>query len=281
MSGRFSESTEYSPKITRATVKMRSPLLNSMPASVVTSPRSRMTITPANESTIPQACANVRRTPSRTSDHTATNRGPADCSNSVLSAWVCSSAQYCRVLNAPMPVIERTIMTPRRARIAPQSRIRCFQASGRMIRNASDQRRNDKVTGGICPAARRPTTALPAQHRAVIVSNTYGWLTSQWAWPAAAPEVRSEADTGLSIRLKQAVAPLDKQSSWHDPAHSQTRIFTGYQCRKMHRDHAMDLNRAGAAATSKPPGQERHPGSRASELLRIKPPWWFRARARW
>ena len=98
---------------------------------------------------MPPACASVSRTPSRISDHTATNSGPADCSSSVFSAWVCSSAQYCRVLKAPIPVTESTIMMPRRPRIASQSRFRCFQANGRMMRNAIDQRRNDSVTGGI------------------------------------------------------------------------------------------------------------------------------------
>jgi hypothetical protein len=39
-----------------------------------------------------------------------------------------------------------------------------------MRRKASDQRRNDSVTGGMWPAARRPTMALPAQHSAVIES---------------------------------------------------------------------------------------------------------------
>ena len=97
--------------------------------------------------------------------------GPADCSSSVFSAWVCSSAQYCMVLKAPIPVMESTTMMPSRARIASQSRTRCFQANGRMIRNASDQRRNDSVTGGICPAASRPTMALPAQHSEVMESS--------------------------------------------------------------------------------------------------------------
>ncbi|MGX1360598.1 hypothetical protein AB7M46_005655 [Bradyrhizobium elkanii] len=40
-----------------------------------------------------------------------------------------------------------------------------------MIRNAADQRRNDSVTGGMWPAARRPTIALPAQHVAVMQSS--------------------------------------------------------------------------------------------------------------
>jgi len=84
---------------------------------------------------------------------------------------VCSSAQYCRVLKALIPMMERKIMVPRWLRIVPQSRARCFQANGRMTRNANDQRRNVSVTGGICPAARRPTMALPAQHSAVIDSS--------------------------------------------------------------------------------------------------------------
>ena len=130
-----------------------------------------MITTPAIDSRTPAACASVSRTPSSTSDHTATTSGPADCNSSVFSAWVCSSAQYCRVLNAPMPVIESTIMMPRRLRIAPQSRTRCFQANGRMIRNANDQRRNESVTGAMWPAAIRPTMALPAQHSAVMLSS--------------------------------------------------------------------------------------------------------------
>ena len=119
---------------------------------------------------MPRACAGVSRTPSRISDHTATSSGAADCNSRMFSAWVCSSAQYCRVLKALIPVIESTIMMPSLPRIAAQSRTRCFQAKGRMSRNASDQRRNDSVTGGICPAARRPTMALPAQHSAVMLS---------------------------------------------------------------------------------------------------------------
>ncbi len=151
---------------------MMSPSLNWMLASAVRSPCSRITSTPTSDSAIPPACASVRRTPSRISDHTATNSGPADCSSSVLSAVVCSSAQYCRVLKALIPTTEITIMVPSRARIVPQSRLRCFHANGRIMRKASAQRMNDSVTGGICPAARRPTMALPAQHSAVMQSNT-------------------------------------------------------------------------------------------------------------
>jgi len=69
----------------------------------------------------------------------------------------------------PLTVI--TIMVPSRARIAPQSRTRCFHANGRIRRNARNQRRNDSVTGGICPAARRPTMALPAQQSVVMQSS--------------------------------------------------------------------------------------------------------------
>ena len=130
-----------------------------------------MTSTPVSDTASPPACASVSRMPSSSSDHIATNSGPADCSNSVFSAWVCSSAQYCMVLKALIPVTERITMVPSRPRIAPQSRTRCFQANGRMMRNAIDQRRNDSVTGGICPAASRPTMALPAQHSAVIDSS--------------------------------------------------------------------------------------------------------------
>ena len=71
----------------------------------------------------------------------------------------------------PMPVMESTIMVPSLPRIAAQSRFKWLQAIGRTIRNASDQRRNDNVTGGMCPAARRPTMALPAQHNAVMESS--------------------------------------------------------------------------------------------------------------
>jgi len=70
-----------------------------------------------------------------------------------------------------MPVTESVIITPSFERMAGQSRFRCFQAKGRMKRNASDHRRNDKVTGGIWPAASRPTMALPAQHSAVMLSS--------------------------------------------------------------------------------------------------------------
>ena len=171
MLGRFSVSTEYSPKIASATVKMTSPLLNSMFFKVVRSPCSRITSTPHSDSAMPQACASVSRMPSRASDQIATNSGPADCSNRVLSAWVCSSAQYCRVLKPPMPVTESRIIMPSRSRIAGQSRTRWLQANGRMIRNAPLQRRNDSVTGGICPAAKRPTMALPAQNSAVRLSS--------------------------------------------------------------------------------------------------------------
>ena len=154
-----------------ATMKMISPLLNSMLDSVLRSPCSRITSTPISETTTPAACASVSRTPSSSSDHTATTSGPADCSSSVFSAWVYSSAQYCRVLNAPIPVTEIITITPSRPRIALQSRTRCFQANGSRIRNASDQRRNDSVTGGMWPAASRPTMALPAQHIVVIESS--------------------------------------------------------------------------------------------------------------
>ena len=146
-------------------------MLNSILESLVRSPCIRMISTPAIDSRTPAACASVSRTPSSTSDHTATTSGPADCNKSVFSAWVCSSAQYCRVLNAPMPVMESRIMMPRRLRIAPQSRTRCFQANGRMIRNANDQRRNESVTGAMWPAAILPTMALPAQHSAVMLSS--------------------------------------------------------------------------------------------------------------
>ena len=61
-------------------------------------------------------------------------------------------------------------MMPSLPRIAAQSRFRCFQANGRMSRNAADQRRNDSVTGGMWPAASRPTMALPAQQAAVMQS---------------------------------------------------------------------------------------------------------------
>ena len=54
---------------------MRSPLLNSMFLSVVRSPCSRITSTPASDTAIPQACASVSRTPSRISDQLATNSG--------------------------------------------------------------------------------------------------------------------------------------------------------------------------------------------------------------
>ena len=62
-------------------------------------------------------------------------------------------------------------MVPSIARIAGQSRTRCFHANGSAIRNASVQRMKDSVTGGICPAARRPTMALPAQNSVAIQSS--------------------------------------------------------------------------------------------------------------
>ncbi len=132
---------------------MMSPLLNWMLVSAVRSPCSRITSTPTSDSAIPPACASVRRTPSRISDHTATNSGPADCSSSVFSAWVCSSAQYCRVLKALIPVTEMKIMVPSRARIVPQSRLRCFHANGRIMRKAKRpaqerQRHRRNMPGG-------------------------------------------------------------------------------------------------------------------------------------
>ena len=149
---------------------MRSPLLNSTFDSAVRSPCIRITSTPESDSRIPNACASVSRTPSRMKDHNATINGPEDCNSSVFSAWVYSSAQYCRTLKMPIPVIDRKTMMPRCFRIMPQSRTKCVQAKGRINRNASDQRRKDSVTGGMCPAASRPTMAFPAQHAAVMLS---------------------------------------------------------------------------------------------------------------
>ena len=154
-----------------ASTKMRSPRLKSTSFRVVRSPCSMMTSTPISDSRMPAACASVSRAPTSTSDHIATNSGKAGCNSSVLIACVCSSDQYCMVLKAPMPVTDNRIMMPSLPRMAAQSRTRCFQANGRMIRKASDQRRNDSVTGAICPAASLPTTALPAQHAAVMESS--------------------------------------------------------------------------------------------------------------
>jgi hypothetical protein len=85
---------------------------------------------------------------------------------------VYSSAQYCRVLKALTPVRDSTIMMPRRERITGQSRSKCRQENGSTTRKASDQRRNESVTGGMWPAARRPRMVLPAQHSVVMQSST-------------------------------------------------------------------------------------------------------------
>ena len=78
-----------------------------------------------------------------------------------------------------MPVIESVTIRPSLPRIAGQSCARCFQANGSTSRKAKNQRRNDSVTGGMWPAASRPTMALPAQHIAVMLSRRYGWLAIQ------------------------------------------------------------------------------------------------------
>lgn len=67
----------------------------------------------------------------------------------MLSAVVCSSAQYCMLPKREMPVREMIIIVPRLARMTPQSRFRCFHAIGRVIRKASHQRRKASVTGGM------------------------------------------------------------------------------------------------------------------------------------
>src|SRR5580704_16967649 len=92
-----------------------------------------------------------------------------------------------------MPVREITTMTPSLARITGQSRTRWFHANGNTMRNANDQRRKESVTGGIGPAARRPTMALPAQQSAVTLSSRWGWLAIRRTGEAAR-EVWSEAD---------------------------------------------------------------------------------------
>ncbi|MEY9354229.1 hypothetical protein ABIF99_003083 [Bradyrhizobium japonicum] len=74
-------------------------------------------------------------------------------------------------VEGPMPVIDSTIIRPSLLRIAGQSWARCFQANGSTSRKAKVQRRNDSVTGGMWPAASRPTMALPAQHSAVMQSS--------------------------------------------------------------------------------------------------------------
>lgn len=169
--GRFSVSTEYSAKITSATMKIRSPLLNSIFFdSVVRSPCSRITSTPASDSSTPQSCASVSRVPSRISDHSATTSG-AD--------WQKQRVERLGVLERP--VLQRVEGADAGERqqhhdaeiVADHGPVaaRCFQANGRMIRNAADQRRNDSVTGGIWSAASRPTIALPAQHIAVMQSS--------------------------------------------------------------------------------------------------------------
>lgn len=154
-----------------ATMKMRSPLLNAMFDSVVKSPCSRIVSTPHIDSSTPNACAAVRRTPRMASDHSATTSGAADWSSSVLSAWVCSSAQYCSVLKAPMPVIDSTIIRPSLLRIAGQSWARCFQANGSTSRKAKVQRRNDSVTGGMWPHGEPSDDGIAYQHSAVMLSS--------------------------------------------------------------------------------------------------------------
>src|SRR6185437_14425658 len=135
-----------------ATMKMMSPLLNSMPDSVLRSPCSRITSTPISETTTPAACASVSRTPSSSSDHTATTSGPADCSSSVFSAWVYSSAQYCSVLNAPIPVMEIITITPSLPRIARQMFPGERQQDQERQRPAQERQRDRRnVTGGEPP----------------------------------------------------------------------------------------------------------------------------------
>ena len=75
------------------------------------------------------------------------------------------------VLKALMPVIDSRTMMANLPRIRRQSCTGCFHENGRMIRKARDQRRNDSVTGAMWPAASLPTTALPAQHAAVMDSS--------------------------------------------------------------------------------------------------------------
>ncbi|MGY3237916.1 hypothetical protein ACVMAJ_004806 [Bradyrhizobium sp. USDA 4448] len=70
---------------------MMSPLLNEMLASAARSPRRMMISTPINDVAIPASCPPVSRTPNSTSDHSATNSGPADWISSAFSASV-----YCR-----------------------------------------------------------------------------------------------------------------------------------------------------------------------------------------
>ena len=120
---------------------------------------------------MPTAWAAVSRAPNSASDHIATNSGAVGCKSSVLIACVCSSDQCCMVLKALMPVIASAIMMPSLPRIAIQSCTRYRHDSGRMIRKAKNQRRNDSVTGAMWPAAILPTTALPAQHSAVTDSS--------------------------------------------------------------------------------------------------------------
>ena len=102
-------------------MKMMSPRLSSILASWVTSPRSRITITPAIDTRMPSAWVSVSRTPRMISDHSATNSGAVDCSSRMLSAVVDSSAVYCSVLKIEMPLIEIASIKGSRRRISRQS----------------------------------------------------------------------------------------------------------------------------------------------------------------
>ena len=60
VAGRRGISAEYSPNDRMALANNTSPLLNRMPASAPTSPRSRMVSTPASEIAMPAICATLR-----------------------------------------------------------------------------------------------------------------------------------------------------------------------------------------------------------------------------
>src|SRR6266567_2625789 len=142
-----------------------------MLASAEKSPRTMMVSTPVSEMTMPASCAQVRRTPNSSSDHSATNRGPDDWINNAFSAWVYCSAQYDKALLMANPVADSTTSGGSRARNAGQSRLRCGQANGSSMRNAPIHLTHDSVNGGTWPATWRASTILPAQNSAVRLNN--------------------------------------------------------------------------------------------------------------
>src|SRR5207253_6206333 len=93
VTGRRCINAEYSPNATSELPNIRSPRLKLMLASALQSPRRMMVSTPASEIAIPASCAPVSRTPNSSSDHSATDSGPADWIDSAFSASVYCMAQ--------------------------------------------------------------------------------------------------------------------------------------------------------------------------------------------